>query len=251
MKKYSVYKVTNAVNNKIYIGITSKTVKARITQHISKSKHGSKLAFHSAISKYGIESFTVTTMHYDLTESEAINLEIDYIKKFNSFGDCGYNMTIGGDGTVGHKCPELVKISTSKRFKGVPLTKEHRLKISMANKGVKKVITDKMRAVYLARKGTHQSEALAAESRKHLEVALEKWSGSNHSCESKSRMRAAKSKPINILYMDGSVKRLITTVRRIAEDSNISAAALCKSMKDKRAIAKKESPLYGAILSYA
>lgn len=48
-----IYKITNLINGKIYVGQTKRTLKARIYQHI----HRSESAISLAIQKYGWENF--------------------------------------------------------------------------------------------------------------------------------------------------------------------------------------------------
>lgn len=88
-----IYKVTNKVNNKVYIGQTRYTVEFRWKQHIHKQDN---CHFHNAIRKWGIDNFIVETLEkcdVDLLNSR----EIFYIAKYDSYKS-GYNSTIGGDG---------------------------------------------------------------------------------------------------------------------------------------------------------
>lgn len=88
-----IYKITNKVNGKSYIGQTRYTVEFRWRQHQHKKDD---TYFHNAIHKYGSANFTVET----LEECDYKNLdsrEIFYIAKYDTFNN-GYNLTIGGDG---------------------------------------------------------------------------------------------------------------------------------------------------------
>lgn len=88
-----IYKITNKVNGKSYIGQTRYTVEFRWRQHQHKVDN---TYFHNAIHKYGADNFTVETL--EECDFEKLNSrEIFYIAKFNTFYD-GYNSTIGGEG---------------------------------------------------------------------------------------------------------------------------------------------------------
>lgn len=97
---YIVYKITNVANGKIYIGITNKSLQERWRAHCrSALSRRDSVVFHKAILKYGKESFKQEILENNLTESEAQEKEIFYIKHFNSYylNGLGYNMTYGGE----------------------------------------------------------------------------------------------------------------------------------------------------------
>ena len=53
-----IYKITNKINGKVYIGQTIQCLKKRWSQHKSDSKK-SNMTIHKAMRKYGIENFTI------------------------------------------------------------------------------------------------------------------------------------------------------------------------------------------------
>lgn len=88
-----IYRITNKVNGKSYIGQTRYTIEFRWRQHQHKKDN---TYFHNAIKKYGPDNFIVEA----LEECDVQNLntrEIYYIAKYDTFNN-GYNLTIGGDG---------------------------------------------------------------------------------------------------------------------------------------------------------
>ena len=88
-----IYKITNKVNGKSYIGQTRYTIEFRWKQHQHKNDN---TYFHNAIHKYGIENFSIEIL--EKCNIEDLNSrEIFYIAKYDTFKN-GYNLTIGGDG---------------------------------------------------------------------------------------------------------------------------------------------------------
>ena len=88
-----IYKITNKVNNKSYIGQTRQSIQFRWNQHINKKD---KTYFHNAIHKYGKDNFEISVLEEcDVKDLDA--KEIFYIAKYDTFKN-GYNLTIGGDG---------------------------------------------------------------------------------------------------------------------------------------------------------
>lgn len=56
--KGCIYKATNHKNRKCYVGQTTWDLKTRIRGHMQRVRNGSMSAFHCAIRKYGIETFS-------------------------------------------------------------------------------------------------------------------------------------------------------------------------------------------------
>jgi len=122
-----IYKVTNRINGKIYIGKTSKTLEHRKFEHEKISKGNSNLIFHRAIRKYGIESFKWETL-CKCENDEELNLkEIEFINKFNSMPPVGYNISSGGTGgnniTYNPNKKEICK-NISMKLKGIKRGKQ-------------------------------------------------------------------------------------------------------------------------------
>lgn len=87
-----IYKTTNLVNGKIYIG-QHKSIK------FTKEYIGSGKYLSYAIAKYGRDNFDVELLESAETKSELNLLERKWINKFNSTDrKVGYNLTRGGDG---------------------------------------------------------------------------------------------------------------------------------------------------------
>lgn len=93
-----IYKITNLINGKVYIGKTLDTIEARWKEHCNDYQRPrcEKRPLYDAMKKYGIENFT-----YELVEEcipEEINdKEIYWIVYYDSYHN-GYNATRGGDG---------------------------------------------------------------------------------------------------------------------------------------------------------
>lgn len=92
---YTIYKYTNSVNGKVYIGQTSKTMSERAQKNGHNYSECRK--FYSAIKKYGWDSFVPEVICTVETIDEANELEQRYISIYNSTNDMyGYNIALGG-----------------------------------------------------------------------------------------------------------------------------------------------------------
>lgn len=89
---YIVYVHTNKINNKKYIGLTSKSLRSR-----ANNGEGYKGCdkFYRAIVKYGWDNFTHKILYRNLTKKEAELKEKQLIKEYNTQIN-GYNIAEGG-----------------------------------------------------------------------------------------------------------------------------------------------------------
>jgi group I intron endonuclease len=108
-----VYRITNKINNKGYIGQTVRTVAKRWNAHC-RGKNGCSALF-SAIKKYGKENFEIKVLARCDNLDQMNHREIYYIKLFRTLAPNGYNIMKGG-----HNSPQ---------------SEETKLRISSAKKG--------------------------------------------------------------------------------------------------------------------
>ena len=123
-----IYKITNTVTNKIYIGKTSKTVEERFKGHLyamSRYKDGldtTSSRLYASMCKYGPEKFVVSEVEFVNTLSQLNEREMYWITKLNTTNpDIGYNISSGGNGGAlfkGHIHSEKTKLLMSKRHRG-------------------------------------------------------------------------------------------------------------------------------------
>lgn len=102
MRVMSVYRITNLINGKSYIGVTSRDPNSRWWEHKNTASNGKGFALHQAIRKYGSTNFSFEVICCTTNKEDLAELEILLIRDNNSlcFGGHGYNMTPGGDWTT-------------------------------------------------------------------------------------------------------------------------------------------------------
>ena len=136
-----VYKITNTVNGKAYIGISiHEPTNGRIKEHLA-GRGNRYLA--NVVKKYGKDAFTYDILEANVFDELLPDLEVAYIAKFNTVRPHGFNLTYGGE--ICKKVSEETrqKISEALRgennaFFGKRPSAETRQKISEANKGKKR-----------------------------------------------------------------------------------------------------------------
>lgn len=115
---FIVYKITNKVNHKIYIGSTSKSLVERFKKHINDAKN-TDYPLYLDIIEYGPDSFEIQLIEECANKSEMLSREIFWIKYLKSNTINGnYNIKYGkciGPYNVNYDLIEDIKTSLNGR----------------------------------------------------------------------------------------------------------------------------------------
>lgn len=150
-----IYKITNLVNSKMYIGQTSKSIKDRWSKHCSAHSQCPRLK--SAIKKYGKDNFKIEEIDRVSCREELNKSEINAIKKYNCIHPNGYNLTSGGRAFchnnetkakigrahLGSKRSKKVRENISKAAKGRVISEQQKRNIANTLKGRKSLMKGK------------------------------------------------------------------------------------------------------------
>jgi group I intron endonuclease len=190
-----IYKVTNKINQKKYIGYT-KNFRERKNRHKDSAlKRNSPFVFHQAIRKYGWDNFKWEIIYESWDAEHCLTImEPYFINEYNSFGEHGYNMNKGGQkGMLG--------------LKRKPLTEEQKKNISIGTKN--NALKGKDHPMYGTKANDKflQSAKVSMLNKKHSDETKKKQSdsrkkylkehdvgmfGKKHSNETKKKMRLKK-----------------------------------------------------------
>ena len=111
-----VYKATNNINGKVYIGKTTRTLSHAKARHHDRAFHVEYVTyFYNALRKYGWSSFTWETLYIGKDDQDIQQKEKEYIVEYK---DLCYNMTDGGDGSAGLTTSESTKLLRSNNVLG-------------------------------------------------------------------------------------------------------------------------------------
>lgn len=132
-----IYKITNIINNKVYIGKTEKeTVNRRWITHRHKLKKGihDNNHFQASYNKYGKDSFQFEVIEKDIS-IDINKKEMYYIELYNSNNrKFGYNKSSGGEGVSGIPMPLKTREALKKANTGRKLTEYQKEALLKSNK---------------------------------------------------------------------------------------------------------------------
>ena len=184
MKQYNyIYKITNLVSGKIYIGKHS-------TDKLGDSYMGSGKILGNAKSKYGKDAFKKEIIAFSDNEDILNFLERFYIKKYKSTNKAiGYNLTGGGEGHLGYSPTEESRKKMSEAHKGHPAW----------NRGLKncfsaetiKLRSEKAKGRKLRPRTEEEKQFLSQCTKRQFEVQGHPWKGKHRSDETKQKLRDA------------------------------------------------------------
>lgn len=120
---FTVYKTTNLINGKIYIGIHK-------TKDPNDNYLGSGKVLQQAIEKYGINNFSKDIIAICDTEEEMLSVEKSLVTKEFLLFFSTYNLRIGGEGGF-----DYINGSNIPKFKGKKHSEETKRKIGIKSIG--------------------------------------------------------------------------------------------------------------------
>lgn len=143
-----VYKITNSLTGKAYIGMTQHTLRRRWLAHVhdalSCRLNG---ALQRAIRLHGADQFSIDVCAEPATRAAAAQIEKDLIASLGTAAPAGYNLTIGGDGgptRTGYKNSEAMRAKAAAGNRGKKWPEAARRNFSIVRTGLK--LSDKARA---------------------------------------------------------------------------------------------------------
>jgi group I intron endonuclease len=133
---HHIYKIINNINDKVYIGYTSRKKpldrwKAHIRDSIKLDR-----PLYRAMRKYGVDNFSFVLIYCSIDAEHTLKtMETYFINEYRSLiTDCGYNLTLGGESNYGWIPSNELKKLWSQQRSGRKLSEEHKSKISVGGK---------------------------------------------------------------------------------------------------------------------
>lgn len=194
-----VYKITCLINNKIYIGKTTRSIQERFREHLySADSDRSYISYlYNAINKYGSQNFIIEEIEQCTSEAQLNEREIHWISTLHSQdSSIGYNIQNGGEGgnirskewqpsakqlaalEYGRHLPasEKQKQQLSKRRKNIVVTNETREKLRKASTGrimtsqTRKKLSDSHKGLKMPERSESQRARYAASSSNRIHI---------------------------------------------------------------------------------
>lgn len=221
-----IYRHICILNNKSYIGYTTRSMEERWKEHIGMVNLGSKLHFHNAIRKHGINNFIHQILFEGVFEQlkDIHKLEQKYIEEYNTYNK-GYNSTKGGEGCVGL----IVSKETKEKLRNISLkenlSEEKLLKMRNAKLGIKLSIETRKK-LSISHKGKefsdkHKNNLSKQKIKFYSDENKRKESGQYH------------SKKYNLINEKLNININIKNLKQYCIDNNLNYKIIHKTIKRK------------------
>lgn len=229
MKPYGIiYKVTNKINGKVYIGQTIQSFKARKKDHINCIERLAHIALYRALKKYGLDAFEWEQIEHASSKDELDAKEKSYIQSYRATNRrYGYNMTFGGEGG---QHTEEVKKRISDSNKGRVKSDQERKNISSALKGK-----------YTKEKASWWGRKHSDEEKKKIGDAQKGDKNHNYGKKASAETRRKKSEAIkgekhwnHMKVVNLDTGEIYTSAREAFEKTGIDNSLIGKCCKDFR-----------------
>jgi group I intron endonuclease len=193
------YLITNKINNKGYVGITTRSLDRRWYEHrFVANSCGQLLA--KAINKYGEQAFEIMPIASAKTLENLKEVEKDLIVQFQTKVPFGYNLTDGGDGVFGFKQSEEQKKRNGDLKRGTKASEETKAKMRVAHSGEKNHFYGKNHTeeakrknaeAHIGKTGHWAGKARNEETKKKISESLKGKAGRPHTEEAKQKISNA------------------------------------------------------------
>ena len=192
-----VYKIINNLNTKVYIGITSKTLKMRFLWHLRDSRKGVKKKLYDAMRQLGDTHFDIELLE-ECEKDMVKSREEFYIQKYNSYID-GYNASQKSSGVKQHSLATRQKLATIAKNR-LPPTKEtlDKMSNSMKKNWESRPESEKLRYANMAslrNKGKIRTD----EMKFHQSIVM---TGKKHSMETIEKMKKTRKNKLSSKIQD-------------------------------------------------
>lgn len=128
-----IYGWYNTLTDMWYVGQTVRQ-EERFKSHIILSENNDKSYFHKALRKYSLENWVYCVLEDNVLRANLNMREMDWIEYYDSYYS-GYNLTLGGGGSVSRICTEETKKKISDAKVGKPLSEQTKQRMSESRKG--------------------------------------------------------------------------------------------------------------------
>lgn len=123
-----IYMIKNNITNKVYIGQTVQLFNERYSGG-DWSRHTGNIKLKRAVNKYGKDNFTVSVIDVAFSKAELNIKERTYIQCIYNSRKNGYNLTDGGEGSIGYTHSDDNKVKISNKSKEMWSNEEIRTRI--------------------------------------------------------------------------------------------------------------------------
>lgn len=238
MKRATVYLITNTATGERYVGVTSMSVAIRWGQHKWKAMNAPNTKFYHSLAKHGPEAFEVTALATVLDAKDGSYVERMVIADRKP----EYNMTNGGEHTVGRKltAEAVAKIRAGNLGK----KRSPEVLAAMCLQRKERIAADpELRARYaeilnVARPKIDQAKRMAGIRKATKEGRIfnnrtpeqqAKWRANSHSPAARAKRAAAKRKPVECVTLNCTFDSLLDAADATGVYfSNISMVCLGK-----------------------
>lgn len=237
--KGGVYKITNKLNGRIYIG-SAKEFKNRWKQHsksLEKGKHHNK-HLQASYNKHGKENFIFQILEVvEGTTRQRRKIEQKYIDQYIDNWELCFNLNKHVNNKQGKwsKNPEITRLKMRmaklNKLRG-PQTEETKAKIGLANSFKTRTESQKKKIslIMLNKKRSSQTKEKISKTMKEKGIKPPSWFGKKHSKETIQKL----SKKVGQYNLNGELIEIFISISSAEKKINLAKGSITKCCKGQR-----------------
>jgi group I intron endonuclease len=220
-----IYKITNRITNKVYVGVTRRTLALRWRGHLKQAAQGKLYPLYRAMRRDGLQNFSIEQLDVADTEKAMFEKEMAWISKLKSNQKPhGYNLTHGGVG--------ILVVDYAKRPRP-PCSEETRRKIGEANTGVRN-----------GNYGTHPKRSEAT--KRKMSIAMKtsaKLQASRKSKAFRQKLSDIQSRSV-VIIENNQIVATVKNLKEAAKKLNCTHGNVKNARRDQRPVAGRFYIMY-------
>lgn len=221
----SVYLVTCSVSGKQYVGISYRAADRRWKEHVKAASVTAKSLLSRAIAKYGPDAFVMMVIYEAVDEREACAVERAMIAQYDTLAPRGYNLSTGGEGSVGRRVSKIGRANLSAAVKAQWLDPDfrERMLVAFQDRTIPESHVEHLRQLAAGQKGETRSAEFGAK----VSAGLK---GHSVSDETKAKIAASHKTRPRVLSDEGRARIVEAhTGRKQSDDAKAKMSEASKA----------------------
>lgn len=233
-----IYKITNSINGKVYIGRTTRSLEQRWSEHLRSAQNGNTQHLYCAMRKYGVEKFYIEPLEECTSIEELSDAEARWVIYYDSYYN-GYNMTYAGESNPMDCDKSRDKHDQKMRTPAVRAKISESMKAFKAAHAVSKITREKLSSYRSTMCFIYKDSVRMQVPKVERETYLARgWESGTGPCDPEVVMRRAVSRARYVYCVDAETGELVSEFSSVGQAAEWLISTRCSGILKGTAMGK-------------